>query len=299
MSDGIFELEACAICGCRSGRELLRIHAPDRFERHVGVEAEGYVRRWMECGGCGVAVNVYSEGVVERLATLCAGYYEVDYQRGSIADKYVSVMSMPRAQSDNALRVERIHDFLRRWQEHEGTRERAVLDIGAGTGVFLSRFLEQATAGSQPWSGVAIEPDPVAAAHLRSLGRFTVMERVYARDCALADFDLCTLNKVLEHVVDPIALLRDVSAALRDSGGIVYVEVPDKATISYRPATDNILGALHRHLYDIRSLDAVLNGAGLQVLAIERLFEPSGKISLAAFATTPYTVAGHAQRRGQ
>ena len=140
-----------------------------------------------------------------------------------------------------------------------------------------------------------MEPDPIAAAHLRGLGRFEVVESTYTHGDDLADFDLCTLNKVVEHVGDPVALLRGAATALRSPGGVIYVEVPDKATLVHRPPTDNILGALHRHLYDIRSLDEALRRAGLVVFSIERLFEPSGKISLAAFAVTPATLDDRAQ----
>jgi hypothetical protein len=113
---------------------------------------------------------------------------------------------------------------------------------------------------------------------------------------ALRDYDLCTLNKIVEHVTAPASLLRDVCAALRDPGGVLYVEVPDKLTIGHRPPEDNILGALHCHLYDFRSLTALLERVGLVPLQVARLFEPSGKISVAAFATLPSTATSMAAR---
>lgn len=277
----------CAICGGAIRRELLRIRQPDRFESHVGIPQDGYVRRWVECDGCGVAENVHAQGVLERLDSLSSGYYEVDFQAGTIGEKYALVMSLPSALSDNAQRVARIRRFLGQWQAEEAA-PRKVLDIGAGTGVFLSRFLDEAMAAGERWSAIAVEPDQVAATHLRSLGRFEVEARVFAAGGGFAGFDLVALNKVIEHLANPVALLADAATALR-AGGVMYVEVPDKATLYHRAPSDNILGALHRHLYDVRSLDAALGRAGLRVLGIERLFEPSGKISLAAFAVSPAT----------
>jgi SAM-dependent methyltransferase len=168
-----------------------------------------------------------------------------------------------------------------------------VLDIGAGTGVFLARFLRELPPGRR-WEVLAVEPDPTAAAHLRSLGLFEVREAIYTADIGLRDYDLCTLNKIVEHVPEPVPILRDVCAALRDPGGVAYVEVPDRLTIGHRPPDDNILGALHCHLYDFRSLGILLERAGLVPLRMERLFEPSGKISVAAFATLPSTLAARA-----
>jgi SAM-dependent methyltransferase len=273
---------ACAICNGALDRELLRISEPDRFERHLGIAREGYVRTWMECSTCGAATNVLAPGNRGRLDSLAAGYYEVDFANSSIGDKFAKVTALPPERSDNAQRVARIHSFLRGWLP-PSRRELRVLDIGAGTGVFLWRFLEQAE--RDVWSATAVEPDALAAGHLRSLDRFPVIEGLFSEALGLVDFDLVTLNKVVEHLADPVALVKEAASALRAPAGVLYVEVPDKLTVYHRPPTDNILGALHFHLYDPVSIAVLLSRAGLAALRIDRIFDPSGKITVAAFAT--------------
>lgn len=288
----------CAVCGGSLGCELLRVTRPDRFERHVGVAEAGYSRAWVECDACGAVTNVHQPENLARIGTIAAGYYEVDFRSPTIGDKFAKVMALPAAASDNAQRVERIHAFMSGWvgtPPAGPTPASRVLDIGAGTGVFLARFLRDMPPG-RSWEALAIEPDPTAAAHLRSLRLFEVREAIYTARMGLRDYDLCTLNKIVEHVPEPVPLLREVRAALRDPGGVAYVEVPDKLTIGHRPSEDNILGALHCHLYDFRSLTVLLERAGLVPLRIDRLFEPSGKISVAAFATLPSTAARRAAR---
>ena len=267
--------EHCAVCAAPLARELLRISQPDRFERHVGVPSEGYQRIWVECAGCGAATNVQHAENRRRLDAIAAGYYEIDLAGGSVAEKYAKVMSLPPEKSDNAQRVVRIHAFL----SSRGAKPGRVLDIGAGTGVFLSRFLEQ----DPSWTGVAVEPDPKAAAHLRALARFEVVEGLFGPATRLGTFQLVTLNKVVEHLHEPIALVRDAGCALAKPG-ILYLELPDKRTAFERPPSDNILGALHCHLYDPVSIARLLEHAGLIPLHIEQIFEPSGKISVYAFA---------------
>lgn len=291
----------CSICGGRLGRELLIMTMPDRFERHVGIAADGYVRRWVECNGCGTAANVHAPENLEKLATIAAGYYEVDFKSSSIADKYHKVMSLPCSQSDNAHRVVRIVDFLRAWHELGlPTKPMAsrVLDIGAGTGVFLSKFLQETRKESWDWTGMAVEPDPVAAEHLRSLGLFEVTQSIFSTSLGLAGFDLCTLNKVVEHLPDPASLLHQVSCALSQNG-LLYVEVPDKLTVFHRSPDDNILGALHHHLYTIEGLTVLCGVAGFVPIRIDRIFEPSGKITLAAIAVTKNTADMLVTRQGQ
>lgn len=277
-------MECCQICGGQLTRELLVIRDPDRFEVHVGIERLGYLRRWMECGQCGAAINVYSEIVAEKLASLATGYYEVDFKSTTIGKKYEVVMALPKALSDNALRVARIRTFLADWMPNVNHVHRRVLDIGAGTGVFLAKFLMEEGRFGQKWLANAIEPDSVAAAHLRGLGLFEVTEGLFKEGLGFDGFDLCTLNKVVEHLVDPIELLRQACTALSPNRGVLYVEVPAKETIDCRPHDDNILGALHRQLYDIGSLNAALKKAGLEAIRLERIYEPSGKISIVGFA---------------
>jgi SAM-dependent methyltransferase len=274
---------ACAVCGGSGtlARELLRITEPDRFERHVGISAQGYARSWVECSRCGAATNVQLPENRARLEQIAAGYYEVDLAGGSIGEKFAKVMALPPEQSDNAQRVIRVAAFAHSRLPKDIVAPK-VLDIGAGTGVFLARFLEHAR--GRGWKGTAVEPDPAAAAHLRALGRFEVIEGLYMPALGLKGFDLVTLNKVAEHLPEPLALVREAAAAIGGRHGVLYLELPDKRTVSERPSSDNILGALHCHLYDASSIAALLARAGLATLKTETFLEPSGKISVAAFA---------------
>jgi len=275
----------CSICDGEDGNEILLIDRPDRFEQSIGVGAQGYARPWVECLACGAAINLLPPESAQRLATLRAAYYEVDFMGSDIGEKYRRVMSMPAGQSDNAGRVARVTDFVRRWT---GAPARPrVMDIGAGTGVFLSRLVDQ-TAGA--WQYLGIEPDPRAAAHLRQLEKFAVVEAMYLGQPELRGFNLVTLNKVLEHIEQPLPFLLQVVQSLVPDDGLLYVEVPDKLTTRLRSPQDNILGALHCHLYDPTSLGHLLRRAGLELLCVNRVAEPSGKLSVYAFAAPAESV---------
>lgn len=275
----------CSICDGEDGNEILLIDRPDRFEQSIGVGAQGYARPWVECLACGAAINLLPPESAQRLATLRAAYYEVDFMGSDIGEKYRRVMSMPAGQSDNAGRVARVTDFVRRWT---GAPARPrVMDIGAGTGVFLSRLVDQ-TAGA--WEYLGIEPDPRAAAHLRQLEKFAVVEAMYLGQPELRGFNLVTLNKVLEHIEQPLPFLLQVVQSLVPDDGLLYVEVPDKLTTRLRSPQDNILGALHCHLYDPTSLGHLLRRAGLELLCVNRVAEPSGKLSVYAFAAPAESV---------
>jgi len=281
-------IETCAICGGDLDNVLLQIGKPDRFEVAIGIKEKDYLRCWIECGNCGIAANVHIPENIQKLKMLSTSYYHVDFQNASIRDKYEKIMSLPPEQSDNAQRVIRILAFMKSWMSLFPKKSRnspRVLDIGAGTGVFLSRFLEWARESVSEWEGTAIESDPLACEHLRSLGMFQVLETVFSGQRHVRDYSLCTLNKIVEHIENPVSFLRSARQVLAEENGVLYVEVPDKLTIDYRPSSDNILGALHYHLYDPKSLARVLEESGLVPVHVIRIFEPSGKITVAAFAT--------------
>lgn len=279
----------CTLCAGEDAREILRIDEPDRFEQSIGVGPHGYTRCWVECQQCGGATNVLPEESALRLSALRAAYYEVDFMGSDIGEKYRRVMSMPAGQSDNAGRVARVMDFVRRWSG--APAQPKVMDIGAGTGVFLSRLVDQ-TAGA--WQYLGVEPDPRAAAHLRQLEKFAVVEAMYLGQPELRGFNLVTLNKVLEHIEQPLPCLLQVVQSLVPGDGLLYVEVPDKLTARLRSPQDNILGALHCHLYDPTSLGYLLRRAGLELLCVNRVAEPSGKLSIYAFAAPSESI----QRKG-
>ena len=269
----------CSLCAGQDWRDILTVDQPDRFEQSIGVKSQGYMRRWVECRQCGGATNLLPKESALRLASLRAAYYEIDFMASDIGDKYRRVMSMPAGQSDNAGRVDRVMNFVRRWSV--SSAQPRVMDIGAGTGVFLSRLVDR-TAGA--WKCLGVEPDPRAAAHLRELDKFAVVEAMYLGQPELGRFNLVTLNKVLEHIEQPLPFLMQVVQSLVPEDGLLYVEVPDKLTTRLRSSDDNILGALHCHLYDPTSLAHLLRLAGLELLCVNRIAEPSGKLSVYAFA---------------
>ena len=281
----------CRLCHGTKQHVTLAIDTPDRFERAAGIEEENYERYWLLCATCGLLNNHYTH---DLSAVYDDAYYDPAVEGESVRERFERILAMPNTGSDNWARVQRIKAFVETyrsdWTGSPATT--SILDIGAGTGIFLYRALE----AMPGWTAAAVEPTPQACSHLRTLGevpgihprcaQVQTIEGYYrARMPELAGqvFGLVTLNKVVEHVPDPAALVRDAGEALAP-GGVLYVEVPDKQTAELRPSTDNILGALHFELFDAGTLAMTLTKAGLSVLQVQRYTEPSGKITVSGFA---------------
>ena len=119
-----------------------------------------------------------------------------------------------------------------------------------------------------------------------SLSKFKVIQKVFDSSAVDREYDLITMNKIIEHLPKPGQILSSVPQILACKGGILYVEVPDVLTIGRRSLLDNILGSLHHHLYSPRGLMTLIEHAGLNMLDLGRVVEPSGKITLFGFACT-------------
>ena len=284
-------LSICRVCGGQLDIVLAIHKNPDRFERSIGISDENYSRSWVACASCGSVTNTMDPGNAARLAQLAGGYYEVDFANSSVDDKFAKIMALPEDRSDNAGRVKRVVEYLDNWRQAFGQVEGVakVLDIGAGTGVFLAKLLQSKAQTVTDWRATAIEPDPVAAAHLRGLNSFEVIQGEFDASKIIRGYHLITLNKVIEHLPRPQTFLMSVANALDTNGGIIYLEVPDVLTIGRRPSTDNILGSLHHHLYSPRGLTSIVESVGLRLLNIGRIVEPSGKITLFGFACSDAT----------
>lgn len=111
----------------------------------------------------------------------------------------------------------------------ENLQGKRILDVGCERGFMLACL--------QRWGadvfGVQISK-PAAAVAARLIGA----ERVFVGDLAAARypdawFDYVTLWHVLEHVPDPIALLREIRRILKPKG-IAYIEVPNAGGYSAR-----------------------------------------------------------------
>jgi 2-polyprenyl-3-methyl-5-hydroxy-6-metoxy-1,4-benzoquinol methylase len=140
-----------------------------------------------------------------------------------------------------------------------------LLDIGCGDG----RFLEFARRAG--WSVVGVDFDQKAVDAARSLGldiRLGGVEAIGAEE----RFDGVTLSHVIEHVHDPIGLLRACYRLLRP-GGWIWLQTPNVDSQGHRLYGANWRGLeppRHLVLFTPASLGSSLTAAGFTDVALQR-----------------------------
>lgn len=99
-----------------------------------------------------------------------------------------------------------------------------LLDVGCGNGEFL--LLAQAMG----WHAEGVEPDPKAAAICRSRNLQIIQGGIEALEDRQSEYDVITLNQVIEHVIDPREVLAR-SHRLLKPGGMIWLGLPNPRAI--------------------------------------------------------------------
>lgn len=260
-------------CPCRGRHMALAwiYHAPPEGETHFPHLADRRYRREVRC--CRVCRHYVLDPGVELEDLYGGGYADATYG-DRLRATFERITGLPPGRSDNHGRVRRIVEHWARTRSRPGT----ALDVGSGLAVFPWALAREG------WEVTALDPDERQAAHAREVAGVTAVCADFMRAEGLGRYDLVTLNKVLEHVPDPVGMLRRAAAHLADDG-VVYVEVPDGvAAAAHGPGREEFF-IEHLAAYSPESLAMLVRRAGLSPDRVERLVEPSGKYTLAAFCT--------------
>lgn len=201
-------LSSCWVCG---GRRLTPVHR-GRFDFKEYAEQDpelaeytGHSFSLMRCGACGFA----QPDVLPTLPNYFDRMYDQHWAPDWVEQEFES------GWKDLIFR-----DVLRALGRRLPRPGRSLLDIGAHVGRFI-HFASRAG-----WAAEGIELNPRTAAYAARRTGLPV-HRVNAHSLATEGrrYSAVTMLDVLEHIPDPVRLLRQIGALLED-GGWVAVKVP-------------------------------------------------------------------------
>ncbi len=136
-----------------------------------------------------------------------------------------------------------------------------VLDIGASTGVMLDIFKEN---GFETWG---VEP---STSSQRAEAKGHKILKVYFEKAKLPEnyFDLVIMNHTLEHLDDPVLILKKIHRIL-NKNGIVLIDVPNAGGLGSKILKDKWpyrLPLEHKQQFTKESLSKVFKDSGFKVI---------------------------------
>ena len=159
---------------------------------------------------------------------------------------------------------------------------RRVLDIGCGAGCFLSEFAREG------WDTVGVDGSAWWTAWGKEHFGLDLRAGLFGADGIPGEqFSLVIFSHVIEHLPDPLPVLRAIRRSLRPDG-VLFVGAPN---ILLPPTNTlfkgNFFAGPHVCLYSPRSMQRVLAKAGFRVL-VQDNWIPRGLRVLAVPSETPY-----------
>lgn len=150
-----------------------------------------------------------------------------------------------------------------------GTEPRSFLDVGCGNGRYMDVFAKR---GLSKNSIYGLELSDSQIQELQQKGYQAFNRRV--EDCVeipRGSIDLATMFHVIEHVDDPVAVVKRITTWLSDGGHFV-VETPNIDSVDARLFERSFWGGYHipRHwtLFNEGSLRLLFETAGLKVVSV-------------------------------
>ena len=272
----ILEYKNCPLC---LNKELVIAKTfrerPEGETEFSSIQKQKYFRKILKCTSCG---HFLASHKIDLRNLYQEDYASSNYGNTSgILKTYQRIMGLPRNDSDNSMRVERLVDFAE--NHFLNSQSLKILDIGSGLSVFLGKIKIKTD-----WTCTAVEPDDRYCDHAKETIGIEGVSQDYRNLNWDRKFDIITLNKVLEHFIDPIAVLKKCACDLKP-GGLVYIELPDGESASTDQMGYNRQEFFidHYHAFSMSSLALLVKKSRLQLLALERLREPSRKYTLRAF----------------
>lgn len=140
-----------------------------------------------------------------------------------------------------------------------------VLEIGSSTGVLLELLKNKG------FDVLGIEPSINTADYANSKGIKTLKTTFEEAKLPNSSFDLVVVNHVLEHLYDPVSVLRKINSILKGEG-CVFIDVPNFGGIKARVRGVNweyLLPEEHKWHFTSSALKELLRRSGFEVVYME------------------------------
>jgi len=238
---------ACSICGGGVLEELVGYRGLRRVTSDCRAWPAG--GRIGVCRSCGAVQKPADEAFLAEIDDIYRSYTIYHQAAGAEQAVFEQASGLPASRSVKLLDTFRRHVNL--------APVGRMLDVGCGNGATLRAF-DRVAPG---WTKAGTEFDAKYRAEVESIPN-TEPLHVGPVEGVPGFFDVITMIHVLEHIIDPIAVLQTLRGKLAP-GSLLLIEVPH-----HRANPFELLIADHRTHFTADSMTRVLAAAGFEVVSV-------------------------------
>jgi len=201
-------------------------------------------------------------------------YNEAHYgSKNDIKKTFERIINLKPSESDNYHRVQRVLECVEDLNIEVSSKNVRFLDIGSGLGVFPYSLKQRNL------DVTSIDPDAKACAHLENDLQIKTIHGDFEKAKIEDSFDVVTLNKVLEHIKNPLPFLRKLVSILSKTG-FAYIELPDGEAAAMESYERSEFTLYHYHIFSFNSFIKLCQSVNLHAVSCCRIKDPSGKYTL-------------------
>ena len=258
----------CLICNSKDRKAVFSYDKPDQYEISLGVGKEGYFRQWLQCDRCGFYYSISSKGknIIKKIYRSNYRDKNSSWRGQSLEESFKKIAALPEEKSETKFRVAWIKKTIEELWDSELIRKDIspynMLDIGGGIGIFAYEFQDK------NWSVHVIDPNKESS-FIRTKLRIPFLQKYYKPNSFRHKFHLIALNYVLEHLSNPLSILKTAYSDLT-SNGLLYIEVPDAVCFHCRPPEDDIFNSCHLWMFSPNTLTSLLDSSGFEIYSLYR-----------------------------
>jgi SAM-dependent methyltransferase len=244
-------VSACPVCdGTAFTTVIERPQVPVHQNLVLGSEREALAiprgdLTMVACHGCGFVFNrTFDAGKLQ---------YSAQYDNTQLA---------------SGVFQDHVNGLVRHIVEERGIRDAQIVEVGCGKGAFIRALVTAEGANNR---GVGFDPSYVGPDQELD-GRLRFERRFYDASCTDVPADAVVSRHVIEHVPEPLELLRAILAALADQPGArLFLETPCVAWILRNEVVWDFFYE-HCSIFTARSLTTACERAGFTVDSVDHVF---------------------------
>ena len=261
----------CKVCSSNKGEVILDVsNYSDTYLDYLNIEYKSKKRYYKECKFCKLVYrSIFLEE--DEKKRLYKSFRDKELRNETHKEYFKRISELPKEESENYEKYEFLKDFIVPSGKH--------MDVGGGLGVFSFGFLKY----FEKWSSIVVEPTEGADEIANE--NDIVFYNIYLNEESISlignNFDLITVNHVIEHVDDPIQFLKTLKKFLSKEG-ILYIEMPSTLDIGYLDKSHDRFMCQHEVIYNNESLNLLAKKANYDVIYNNNFIPKRGRNNVRA-----------------